>query len=85
MTKKEKKYFPVVSKGTASDALIVANHKATIDATKNKLADEAAGWSDGSNAQYKYTVEYTLSASSTFFKVVSGAGALYLYSIVLEV
>lgn len=79
----EEKYFPVVSEGTAADALIAANHTATIDASTGKLAGEAAGWSDGANAQYKYTVEYTLSPSSTFFKVASGAGALYLESIVL--
>ena len=71
-------YLPVVKEGTAADALTAV----TADAA-DPLPGTAAGWSDGSNAQYEYTCTYNVKADSTFFSIGAGAGALYLESIVV--
>ena len=79
-------YLPVVSEGTAADQLLAVDPVTEgfeVDA-EGKYVGTEAGWNDGSKAAYSYVFEYNLDATSTFFQIKAGSGALYLASVVLQ-
>ena len=79
-------YLPVVSEGLAADQLLAVSPvtdgvEVLEDGT---FPGKLAGWNDGSKEARLHKFEYNLDATSTFFQVKAGAGALYLESVVLQ-
>lgn len=72
----ESKYFPVVYEGTSQNpsTAVAANEGASLNG-------ENTGVKDGNYDVCKYTTTYNLTESSTYFKVASGTGAVYLAKI----
>lgn len=82
----EEKYLPVVKEGTAADALtaVTANEAAPVTGTDAGFIGSVNSNTGVEYQAYDYTITYNVKADSTFFSIGAGAGALYLYSIVLE-
>ena len=79
-------YLPVVKQGTAADTLAAVNPNEAAP-----VAGVDAGFIGSVNKNtgeeykaYDYTITYNVDSAATFFSIGAGAGALYLYSIVLE-